>query len=258
MAFSFLYFVNRYLLLITNPSLLFVRDKHIFVQISISNNMSVKVITIVGMGPGISFSVAKAFAQEGFTIAMIARRENALKKLKEELNALGYHNVHPYFADVTNEFELKNAFRKIHSQLGNTDILLYNVSVFREATPLNLDIEAVVKDFRANVVGAIISVHEVIDGMKRNNKGKIFITGGGLAIDPYPEYASLGIGKAAIRNLAQSLYKDLKPMGIHAATVTVCGMVQANTKFAPDIVAEHFVRLYKQNEQDWEQEVLIQ
>ena len=46
--------------------------------------MSVKVLTIVGMGPGISFSVAKAFAKEGFTIAMIARKENALLKLKNE------------------------------------------------------------------------------------------------------------------------------------------------------------------------------
>ena len=201
---------------------------------------------------------AKTFAKEGFTIAMIARRENPLLKLKAELSDLGYKNVHPYFADVTNTSELKSTFRKIHSQLGNTDILLYNVSVFREATPSNLDVEAMVKDFRANVGGAIVSIQEVIENMKQVKNGKIFITGGGLAIDPFPEYSSLGIGKAGIRNLAQSLYKELKPMGIHAATVTVCGMVQPNTKFSPDIVAEQFLRLYKQNEQDWEQEILIQ
>lgn len=217
-----------------------------------------KVLTIVGMGTGISFSVAKAFAKEGFTIAMIARRESALLKLKNELSNLGYKNVHPYCADVSNVSELKNAIGKIHAQLGNTEILLYNVSVFREANPLELEAEALVKDFRANVVGALVSVQEVINSMKLKNFGKIFITGGGLALDPFPEYASLGIGKAAIRNLAHSLYKELKPKCIHAATVTVCGMVQPNTKYSPDIVAEQFILLYNQEEKDWQPEILVQ
>ena len=43
-------------------------------------------------------------------------------------------------------------------------------------------------------------------------------------------------GKAAVRNLAFSLYADLKDSGIHAATVTICGTVAPGTPFDPAYV----------------------
>jgi len=50
---------------------------------------SEKVCTIVGVGPGISFSVAKRFAREGFSIALIARRVENIQRYAQQLIDMG-------------------------------------------------------------------------------------------------------------------------------------------------------------------------
>ena len=62
--------------------------------------------------------------------------------------------------------------------------------------------------------------------------GGLVLTGGGLALEPSPEYLSLSIGKAGIRTLALSLFESLKEKGIHVATVTVAALVSPGSKDA--------------------------
>ncbi|SFE88449.1 short chain dehydrogenase [Bacillus sp. OV194] len=47
--------------------------------------MTEKVIVIVGAGPGISMGAAKRFGREGFKVALIARRLEALQEYEKEL-----------------------------------------------------------------------------------------------------------------------------------------------------------------------------
>jgi NAD(P)-dependent dehydrogenase (short-subunit alcohol dehydrogenase family) len=82
------------------------------------------------------------------------------------------------------------------------------------------------------------------------------LTGGGLALSPSAQYADLAIGKAGMRSLALSLAEELEPHGIHVATVTVAGGVQAGTYFAPELIAEVYWRLHAQLRGSWEREVV--
>ena len=68
------------------------------------------------------------------------------------------------------------------------------------------------------------------------------IVGGGLALDPtgWLAAASLAIGKAGLRSLAQTLHKELAPEGIHVATVTIAGQIQPGTTYDPDRIADRF------------------
>lgn len=216
-----------------------------------------KLCTIVGMGPGVSFSVAKRFAKEGFTIAMISRPGDDLKNLQQKLKELGYES-HDFYADAADFVQLNKALDEIKNKLGDTEVLLYNVSIYREASPTQLDAETAVKDFRANVAGALVAAQHVVPAMKAKKKGTILITGGGQALTPIPVLSSLAIGKAAIRNLAWSLHGELKSSGIHAATVTINGQVNPTTKFAPDLICEAFWTLHTQKEGEFEREIIYQ
>jgi len=83
--------------------------------------------------------------------------------------------------------------------------------------------------------------------MKARRSGTILFTGGGLALDPWPQMSSLAIGKAGIRNLAWSLHKDLKPHGVRVATVTVAGVAQPGAgPLDPAAIAEVFFALHQQ------------
>jgi hypothetical protein len=80
------------------------------------------------------------------------------------------------------------------------------------------------------------------------------LTGGGFALEPNPEYLSLGIGKAGIRAMAHGLFGSFQEKGIHVATVTVAAVVAPGSKNA-EAVAEHFWQLYSEPKGSWTAEV---
>lgn len=218
--------------------------------------MSKKILTIVGMGPGISNAVAEKFAKEGFAIAMIARNEKRLADYKSKFEKSGTESFYSA-ADAGEESSLKKAFENIHNNFGKTDVLLYNVSSFREGKSMDLKYEDVIYDFKVNVAGALVAAQLVLPSMIEKKEGTILFTGGGFAIEPIPLYTSLAIGEAGIRNLSHSLYADLKPKNIHAATVIVTGFVKPDTKYAPGLIAEEFWKLYLQKQNEFQREIII-
>ena len=76
--------------------------------------------------------------------------------------------------------------------------------------------------------------------MKDQGAGRILLTGGGLALHPNAQAASLSLGKVAIRSLAFMLAQELRGTAIRAATVTICGYIQTGSYFDPQRIAEVF------------------
>lgn len=107
-----------------------------------------------------------------------------------------------------------------------------------------------------NMNGAITSVNQVLPAMRSNSKGTILITGGGLALEPYPNWAALGAGKAALRSYALSLHKALTIDNIHVAVITVCGIVEAGGFFDPDLIAEKYWQLHIEDQSNWRRELV--
>ena len=203
--------------------------------------------TIVGMGRGISYSIARRFAEEGFAIGMVSRDEAGLHEFESEIP--GSRGI---VADAGEEHSLRAALR----QLAPAAVLVYNASSGHAAFATELTAEDAIADFRVNVLGAIAAVQETVPAMREAGKGTILITGGGLALQPMASLASLALGKAALRNLAFSLADELEPAGIHVATVTVCGFVEPGTRFAPEKIAEEYWRLHVQPQGQFEREVV--
>ncbi|MBN8546510.1 MAG: SDR family NAD(P)-dependent oxidoreductase [Ignavibacteria bacterium] len=206
--------------------------------------MTEKVIVIVGMGGGIAFGVARKFGKENFIVAMVGRNGKKLREYKDMLEADGIKSEF-YIGNAADEFSLKDALKRIEEELGTPDVLLYNVANIKGVNILDDTTEGMIHDFKMNVIGAVISAKEVIPGMKKRGTGCILLTGGGFALYPDPNYASLGIGKAGIRNLALSLSKAVEGSGIIVGTVTVCGIVDAsNPVHNPANIASKFYDLY--------------
>lgn len=216
--------------------------------------MSQPILTVVGAGPGVGLAVARKFAHEGFRVALVARRADALAEYTAEFGKAGFE-AHGFAADAADEHSLRTAFAAIKEKLGAPSVLVYNAAVMKRAPPSQLRADDLVHDFRVNVAGALISAQAVADDMKAAGSGTILLTGGGLALTPMPAVASLGIGKAAIRNLTSSLAGEFEPAGIHVATVTICGFVKPGTHFDPDQIAEAYWTLHAQEKGKWEREI---
>ena len=206
---------------------------------------------IVGMGPGMGMALARRFGREGHRLGLLARRAGALQGLVDQLKSEGL-DVHGHAVDASDPASLKKTLGA-----ANPDVLIYNASIFREATPSQLDPEDLVSEFRAMAGGFLASVQAVLPAMKAKDKGTILLTGGGSALSPFASGASLSVGKAAQRSLLLSLAQELGGTGLHAATVTICGMIQEGTAFDPQKLAEHFWQLHAQPKGAFEVERVI-
>ncbi|MCB9317118.1 MAG: SDR family NAD(P)-dependent oxidoreductase [Lewinellaceae bacterium] len=205
---------------------------------------------IIGMGPGIGFSLAKRFGAEGAEILMMARNAEKLAGFEKALQAVGITSK-SYAVDIGNVQAYTAALQQLAAEHPDLDILHYNASAYNPTAPSLLAYSTFLHEITINTGGALLAAQAFLPAMKLRGKGTVFFTGGGSAHKAPPELVSLSIGKAGIRNLAYCLAQEYAPIGIQVSTVTVNGMVAPGTKLDPDTIAGMFWELYQLPKAQW-------
>lgn len=203
-----------------------------------------KGIIIVGMGEGMSMGMARRFASEGFHIGMISRNE---AKLQGYQNAFTEEGIPSSFssADVGSTKELEKAITNLATTMPSVDVLNYNANDGRLKFLLEEDIDDLTHGFRISVGNALTATRLLIPHLKAN-KGAVLLTGGGTALHPLPELASISLGKAGMRNLAYQLNQVLAKEGIYVGTLTINGAISwESPQHSPAILADKFYEMYQ-------------
>jgi short-subunit dehydrogenase len=105
-------------------------------------------------------------------------------------------------------------------------------------------------------VGALlVAAQHVAPAMRTAGRGTILVTGSALEFRATAAYAGLAVQKAAVRSLTLTLAEELRPVGIHVATVTVEGLIQPGTHYDPERIAEQFWDLHAEPRDSWRTEV---
>jgi NAD(P)-dependent dehydrogenase (short-subunit alcohol dehydrogenase family) len=214
--------------------------------------MSRPVIVVVGAGPGVSGSVSRRFAREGYDVGMLGTDEEQLLQLGGELEALGATLGHSV-VDVTDVDDTTAAVRRMGEHTGRIDVLHFNPSAFREEDPLQLTVAHLLEDVALGVGALLTAVQAARPFM--SSGGRVTVTGSMAADKPWHKAASLGVQKAGVRNLVRSLDATLAPDGIRAVSVTVRGTLSREGVFTPDRVADAIWAAAHQDEGDWLAEV---
>ena len=196
----------------------------------------------VGAGPGISAATARRLGAEGYAVGLVARREGAIAELGATLRRDGVR-AEWVTAEAGDPGSLTAAVDSLTAALGPVDVLLYNVSVGRQAAVPELAPEDLLADLAAGVVGLQTAVRAVLPGMRNRGWGTVLVTGGGSADRPIPSMATLGVQKAALRALVEVQARTLAPEGIHVATATIRGFVGEDRQIHPDRVAALYAEL---------------
>ena len=214
--------------------------------------MDNKVLVVVGAGPGVGASVAHRFGREGYDVALIARSSETLERLGAELQEAG---VTAGWApvDITDAEALTAAIGRFGQHLGHIDALHFNPSVFRHRDPLHLTATELLEDLHVGVAALLTAVQAARPAMPAG--ARITVTGSMAADHPWHEACSLGVQKAALRNLVRSLDTTLAPEGIRAMSLTVKGTLAAGTPFSPDRIADAIWAAAQTPEEAWRSEV---
>ncbi|GAB2459956.1 hypothetical protein GCM10027062_44480 [Nocardioides hungaricus] len=214
--------------------------------------MSRPVILVVGAGPGVSGSVARRFAREGYDAALLGLDGDQLAGLADEIAALGVTASHAV-ADLTDAEATTAAIRRFGDHAGRIDVLHFNPSAFREKDPLELTVPELLEDVALGV-GALLTVVQAARPYLSAG-GRVTATGSMAADKPWNRAPSLGVQKAGLRNLVHSIDATLKSDGIRAVSVTVRGTLGKEGPFTPDRVADAIWDAAHQDEGAWRTEV---
>lgn len=213
--------------------------------------MSNPVIVVIGAGPGVSGSVAKRFARDGYDVALVGLDEEVLVTLASEIEALGVE-VGWTVADITDADALHAAVTRFGGHSDRIDVLHFNPSAFRQKSPLELSPAELAQDMAVGVGALLTAVQASRPFLSAG--GRVTATGSMAADQPWHEAASLGVQKAALRNLVLSLDRTLTDDGIRACSVTVRGSL-GESPFTPDEVAEAIHAAATRSDDDWTAEV---
>jgi NAD(P)-dependent dehydrogenase (short-subunit alcohol dehydrogenase family) len=205
-----------------------------------------EVLVVVAAGPGLGRSVAMRFAREGAAVGLVARSTDSAAALAEEVRAEGASAVATAAADVGDELALRGALRHLAGELGPATVMVYNGSAFVQGSGLTVSPADLRAAFDVGVTGALVAAQEVAPGMSAAGRGTLLLTGSVAADRPSTSATAVGIAKAALRNLAMSLHKELAPDGVRATTVTIDGVLQGPKALDLGEIADLYWHLHTQ------------
>lgn len=197
------------------------------------------VCAVLGIGPGNGQAFARRFGNDGYAVALLSRSTDLSEKLAAELP-----EAKAYACDVSEPASIAKAFASVRDELGDVDVLLYNVGAGIFGTLDDITAEQFELAWQVNCRGLFLATKEVVGPMRDKGEGKILVTGATASLRGKPFTTAFASAKAAQRSLAQSLARQLGPEGIHVALVIVDGMIDLprTRERMPDKKDEEFLQ----------------
>ena len=177
--------------------------------------MNKKTIWITGGSTGIGKALAIKFANEGWNVAISARRENLLKEISEK-----YENIHSFPLDVTDKNKCNEVFDDIKNKFNNVDICFFSTGTWNPKKEKDIDVEQIEDVFKVNFFGTVNSIKAVEKYFKDKKSGIITIVSSIAGYRGLPNSTGYGPSKSALNNLTESLYFDFKRFGVRVCLVS--------------------------------------
>ncbi|XP_024994399.1 uncharacterized protein LOC112527810 isoform X2 [Cynara cardunculus var. scolymus] len=215
-----------------------------------SSNSSRGIAAIVGVGPNLGRSIARKFAHEGYTVAILARDLGRLSRFADEIAR----------EEKAQVFAIRIDCSETQSYGGP-----FNFSDIR--------LDSFQKSLAVASIGAFHCAQQVLPGMVERGKGTILFTGCAASLSGVAGFSELCCGKFALRGLSQCLAKEFHQLGVHIAHVIIDGVIGASRAsqrllareqhcsvggdgaMDPDSVAQTYWYLHIQPRAAWTQEI---
>lgn len=180
---------------------------------------SQSVILITGASSGIGAAVARLFAQEGFRVALAARRLERLQSLAQEIQASGGQAL-PVAADVSSWEEMSSLVSTTLECFGQIDVLFNNAGFGRLKWLEELDPQADIEpQLCVNLLGEILLARAVLPHMIARRRGHIINMASVAGLVATPTYTVYAATKFGVRGFTEALRREVGVYGIHVSAV---------------------------------------
>ena len=212
-----------------------------------------EVVLIVGVGPGLSSSIARLCASRKMKVILAARDIEKLENLKKEIDAITIS------CDASDVKSVQNLFKEI-DKIGVPNLVIYNPSMRVKGSITEINAIQVQKAINITCFGAFLVSQEASKRMLERKSGSIFFTGATAGVKGFANSSAFAMGKFALRGLAQSLARELHPQNIHIGHFVIDGAIGREPygdyqTMHPDEIAKSYLSFYDQEKSAWAWEI---
>ncbi len=176
--------------------------------------MNNKVIWITGGSSGIGKALAYKFANEGWQVALSARREELLNEISKSNN-----NIHSFPLDVLDVQKCKEVFNKIVTKFENIDIAVFSTGIHDPDSERKINLESIRKIMETNFFGTMNSINSVYNYFKDKKSGHISIVSSVAGYRGLPMAGAYCASKSALISYAESLYFEMKRFNVRVSVI---------------------------------------
>ena len=183
-------------------------------------SLSGRLSLITGASSGIGAACAKAFAQAGARLLILARRKDRLETLANDLSDRYGTEVRVAVADVSNAVTVTSTFEALPAEWQTVDILVNNAGLVKGVAP---EWEATAADvdtmIDTNVKGLLTMTRLCVPGMLARQWGHIINIGSIAGQETYPGGSIYAATKFAVRALSRALKMDLLGTPVRVSSI---------------------------------------
>ncbi|PNS16741.1 hypothetical protein CAC42_4705 [Sphaceloma murrayae] len=236
---------------------------------------------LLGAGPTTGAGIARVLAdpnQGNKAIALLARREESLKEIAAAIRSKIPGAVVEIFPTDTSPASLKGAFEAIkdHKAFASLklDMAIYSIKHSSKKPFLEETYDDFTTSIETYVGGAFTFSQESLRRFFADHgestlaegspkKGTIIFTGTLGALRCNAEYAAYGAGRAGVRQLAQTLAREMSAKGVHVVHAIANGSIRdengpdqkSGKKMAAEAVGRTYLWLHQQGPELWTHEL---
>ncbi len=202
-----------------------------------------KVALVVGAGDATGGAIAKRFAKEGFTVACVRRNADKLIPLVDEIQSAGGKAI-ACGCDARKEDEVTSLVAKLENDIGPIEVFVFNIGANVPSSILEETSRKYYKIWEMGCFSGFLCGREVALRMAQRKSGTILFTGATASVRGGNNFGAFAGSKHARRALAQSMARELGPMGIHVGHIIIDGAIDT------DFIKTNFPERYALKEQE--------
>src|SRR5436190_3854001 len=181
-----------------------------------------KKVLLTGASSGIGEEAARLLAARGASMALVARREDRLRRLARDLAEAGHGRAVLLCADLGDPGQAADVAERAIDGLGQIDVLVNNAGASIQALTWVVGDRGEARAlFESNVWSPLALVAAVAPQMVERGEGVIVNTGSMVQVSPFPHLGHYCASRAALALMTQTLQLELGPRGVRVVEVAL-------------------------------------
>ncbi len=182
-------------------------------------NFKDQIVVVTGASSGIGYATALAFAKHGATVALVARNQDKLVRVANEIAQTGGHSI-VIPTDVSSIEQVSQMAQRLVDDFGRVDVLINNAGSSTVGSIEHSDfVDNTKKMMAVDFFGAVNCTQALLPLMRKQGTGHIVNMSSVVGRKAFPKFVGYSACMHAVTAFSDGLRQELHGSGISVSTI---------------------------------------